>query len=426
MRKIIILIACLLCDTAIRAQITIEECVDKAMANYPAIVRYQLLDITESIDLADITTSWYPRITLYAQATGQNAVPSFPSALSNMVAQMGQNIEGLSKFQYQGGVEVSQSIWDGGASRKRKDMTRAQTALRKAALDVEMYAIRERVENIYFAILLTETQIERNRITHNLMLNNLQKLQAMLRKGTAMQADCDMLEARALTVAQSIARAQYAVKGYRQVLGLYTGEDMESATLMQPDMPAIPAGESMRPELNLFSAQTDANNMADQLWRTGLRPKIGAFVQAYYGYPGMNYFKSMVDRNPSLNLLAGVKFTWNFDSFYTRTNNNRRTGIMNREINADRDTFLFNTNLQRSSQMQAIEAMQAVMKEDDRIVELQANVRRAAESQLANGVIDITALLTKIADETAAALNAKCHEIQLLQEIYKLKYVLNR
>lgn len=426
MRKVILLIAGVLCFTSTRAQITIEECVEKAIANYPAIARYQLLDQTASIDLADITTSWYPRITLYAQATGQNAVPSFPAALSDMVAQMGQNIKGLSKFQYQGGVEVSQTIWDGGASSRRKDMSRSQSAVHKAALDVEMYAIRERVENLYFAILLTETQIERNRITHNLLLSNLDRLNAMLRNGTAMQADCDMLEARALTVAQGIARAQYAVKGYRQVLGLYTGEDMEAATLVQPDIPAIPAGEPQRPELTLFSAQTDANNMADQLWGTGLRPKIGAFVQAYYGYPGMNYFKSMIDRNPSLNMMAGVKFTWNFDSFYTHTNNTRRTEILNREIDTDRDTFLFNTNLQRSSQMQSIESLRAVMKEDERIVELQGNVRRAAESQLANGVIDITALLTKIADENEAVLNAKCHEIQLLQEIYKLKYVLNK
>ena len=66
------------------------------------------------------------------------------------------------------------------------------------------------------------------------------------------------------------------------------------------------------------------------------------------------------------------------------------------------------------------------MREDARIVELRAAVRRAAESQLENGVIDATALLTKITDEKLARLNASYHEIQFLQNIYKLKNTLNR
>lgn len=66
------------------------------------------------------------------------------------------------------------------------------------------------------------------------------------------------------------------------------------------------------------------------------------------------------------------------------------------------------------------------MKDDARIVSLRQNVRAAAESQLNNGVIDATALLTKITDENLARINSTYHEIQLLQSIYQLKYILNR
>ena len=66
------------------------------------------------------------------------------------------------------------------------------------------------------------------------------------------------------------------------------------------------------------------------------------------------------------------------------------------------------------------------MKEDSRIVELRANVRRAAEAQLENGVIDATALLSKITDENQARLASAYHEIQFIQSIYQLKYTLNR
>ena len=88
--------------------------------------------------------------------------------------------------------------------------------------------------------------------------------------------------------------------------------------------------------------------------------------------------------------------------------------------------FLFNTNLEAQSQIDRINELKAVMKEDDRIVELRTNVRKASESQLENGVIDATALLTKLTDEKTARLTASYHEIQLMQSIYQLKHILNK
>ena len=155
-------------------------------------------------------------------------------------------------------------------------------------------------------------------------------------------------------------------------------------------------------------------------------PQIGLFAQAYYGYPGYDYFENMMNRNPSFNILAGVKISWNIGAFYTKKNSNQKLKLAAGEISADRETFLFNTSLETQSQVDNINELKAVIKEDGRIVELRANVRRAAESQLDNGTIDATALLTKITDEKQARLNAAYHEIQLLQSIYKLKHTVNK
>ena len=73
-----------------------------------------------------------------------------------------------------------------------------------------------------------------------------------------------------------------------------------------------------------------------------------------------------------------------------------------------------------------IARLRSAVEDDDRIVELRQNVRRAAESQLDNGVIDATDLLRKITDETAAMLQRSTHEIELLQATYGLKTVLNQ
>ena len=155
-------------------------------------------------------------------------------------------------------------------------------------------------------------------------------------------------------------------------------------------------------------------------------PKVGFFAQTWYGYPGFDYFKSMMTRNLSFNIMAGVKVTWNIDAFYTKKNTARRTAVDTGNVMAEKETFLFNTGMQSVSQQEKISGLRSVMADDAKIIELRTNVRKAAESQLENGVIDATALLTKITDENQAKLTARFHEIQLIQEIYNLKYILNR
>lgn len=428
MKKLIAALAILTCRAiAPCAQtVTIEDCVSMAEANYPEVSKYALLEVTRDIDLGDINRSWLPRIDVYGQLTGQNVVPTFPETLTGVLNQMGQSVRGLGKIQYKIGADVTQPIWDGGASSARRDAARAGEAVSRGALDVELYAVRQRVESIYFAILLTDEQTAQSEVTYNLLLKNVETLQSMVRNGVAMQSDVDMVEAQALVVKQNITRARSAAAEYRKALELFTGRSLEGVDLVCPaaEMPATDT--CARPELQLFERRMSANRALDRLYDAALMPKVGFFAQAYYGYPGYNYFNSMMTRELSFNIMAGVKVTWNIDSFYTNGNNRRRTELSNLEVEADRDIFLFNNNIQSASQSQAIAGLRELMADDARIITLRANVRRAAESQLANGVIDTTALLGKITDEYLAQLTARLHEIQLIQEIYNLKYILNR
>lgn len=426
MKNIMTLLVALLTSLTAFAQVTIEECLAKAERNYPIIKKYRLLDETLDIDLGEINDSWLPRIGVSGQLTGQNVVPEFPKSLTGVLDQMGQSMKGLGKVQYKIGVDVAQNIWDGGISKARREAARSQYEVSKSAIDVEMYAVRQRVESIFFAILLTEEQIEQSEITLNLLQKNIEQLQSKVRNGVAMQSDADMVEAQALTLKQSIKQAKSAAEGYQDALALFIGESIKGMRLERPlaEMPL--SNENYRPELRLFDRQLQANETAQRLTDTSLMPKIGMFAQANYGYPGFDYFKSMMNRDLSFNILAGIKVSWNIDSFYSKGKNSRRTSVNALDINADRDVFLFNSNIQSTSQRETIKGLCNVMKDDARIIELRGNVRRAAESQLANGIIDATALLTKISDENIAHLNARFHEIQLIKEIYNLKYTLNQ
>ena len=408
------------------AQVTLEECVKLAQDNYPLIRKYDLLNQTKEVNLSDINKSWLPQINVYGQVTVQNEAPSFPEALAGIISQTGMSISGLNEWQYKIGADVNQNIWDGGVSKTGRNIVRAEDAERQAALDVQLYAIRKRVEDLYFGIILIEEQAEQTRNMQTLLQSNLDKLQTMFENGTAMQSDVDMVEAQYLTISQQLIQAKSTAKSYRKVLEIFTGISLVGQELVKPDATIPQDLLPARPELRHFEAQLQANEARNASITASTMPKIGLFAQVYYGYPGFDYFESMMNRDLSFNILAGVKVSWNIGAFYTKKNNRRKLRLSSDNIAVERDVFLFNTNMQTRSQLDHIDELKAVMEKNDRIVELRTNVRKAAESQLDNGVINATDLLTKLTDEKQARLNASYQEIQLIKSIYQLKYTLNK
>ena len=408
------------------AQVTLEECIALAEENYPIISKYDLLEQTKEVNLSNINKGWLPQINVYGQGTVQNDTPSLPESLTNIINQTGTNIAGLNEWQYRIGADISQNIWDGGTSKVHRKIERAEDAERQAAIDVQLYAVRERVEDLYFGILLMDAQIEQVKNMQLLLQSNLDKLRIMQSNGTAMQSDVDMVEAEYLGTVQQLTQVESASQSYRNVLGLFMGKSIVGQKLVKPEAFIPQDLMPSRPELKYFEKQLQTNEARNASITANMMPKIGLFAQLYYGYTGFDYFENMMNRNPSFNILAGVKLSWNIGALYNKKNDRMKLKLSSDNINVERDIFLFNINLQSRSQLDHIDELKAVIKNNDRIVELRTNVRKAAESQLDNGVIDATALLTKLTDEKQARLTAAYHEIQLLQSIYELKYTLNK
>src|SRR5574344_1065570 len=107
----------LLCTASLKAQTTasqelsLDECRALARKNYPEIKQYDLIRQSEQYTISNAGKSYLPQITLSGQATWQNEVPSFPSALGKMLAQSGMSMSGMDKKQYKVTLEVNQTIW---------------------------------------------------------------------------------------------------------------------------------------------------------------------------------------------------------------------------------------------------------------------------------------------------------------------------
>ena len=241
-----------------------------------------------------------------------------------------------------------------------------------------------------------------------------------------MQSDVDAIEAELLTARQTLGQVEASRASFRRMLEVFIGRPLTDETLTRPAMVEVASRTSARPELAMFDAQSNKLVAHRKAITTSVMPRFSAFAQGYYGYPGLDMFKSMVSSEWTLNAIVGVRMSWNIGAFYTQKNNLSKLDAAERQIAIQRDVFLFNTEMQTTQDADEIVRLRSVLEDDNRIVELRRSVRMAAESRLENGVIDATDLLRKIADETTATLSRSTHEIELLQATYRLKTTLNQ
>lgn len=426
MKRIALLCGCLLAGLSAGAQVTLDECRRLAREHYPEIRQYDLVRRTEEYTLSNARRAWLPQLSFAAQATWQTEVPSFPNALACMLAQQGIDMPGMNKDQYKAALELNQTLWDGGKSEADKRIARAEAAEQARSADVDLYALQGRVDNLFFGILLLDERIAQTRLTLDLLRSNLEKVRALQRNGVAMQSDADAVEAELLTVNQQLTQVTASRDSYRRMLEIFTGRPLDGERLERPDASEPRSMESSRPELALFDATADKLTVQERLVKAATRPRFGLFAQGYYGYPGMDYFQSMMSPDWSWNAMAGVKMSWNFGAYYTRKNSLAKLRTAKEQVEVQREIFLFNTRLQTAEESGDIARLRKALADDDRIVALRRSVREAAESKLRNGVIDTDDLLRKITDEAAAATARSAREIKLLKTIYELKHTINR
>lgn len=404
---------------------TLEACQQLACDHYPEIRQYDLIRQSEQYDLSNAARSWLPQVSFSAQATWQNRVPEFPSALSGMLDQAGVSLRGLDKDQYKVALEVNQTIWDGGQSQADRRVIEATADEHRQATEVDLYAVKGRVNDLYFGILLLEERLGQTDLTIALLQSNLDKVRSLVTNGVAMQTDADAVEAELLSVQQQRVQIEASRESYRRMLELFIGQRL-AERLERPELVEAVSGESARPELAWIDAQQERLAAQELSVKSATRPRFGVFAQGYYGYPGLDYFAGMVSTDWTWNALIGVKMSWNFGAYYTKKNRLSNLRVAQQQLDIQRDVFLFNTDLQVAEEQGNISRLRRALADDDRIVALRRSVREAAESKLRNGVIDTNDLLRKIIDEASARSARSLREVELLKAIYELKYTINR
>ena len=405
---------------------TLDDCQQAAEKNYPLIQQYGLIEKTTQLTVANIQKGWLPQVSAQAQATYQSDVTAWPSEMKAMMSGMGIDMRGLTKDQYRVGIDVQQTIYDGGVIGSQKRIAREQGKVQAAQNEVNIYNVRKRVNEMYFGLLLIDEQIKLNTDLQTLLAGNERKLESMTKRGTAAESDLQSVKAERLNAVQKGTELVSQKQMLQRMLSTFCG--IEINNIQKPQVKSDGrnlATGNQRPELKALDAQIGVLNAQEKALNAALMPKVGVFAQGFYGYPGLNMFEDMMRHKWSLNGLVGARVTWTIGALYTRKNDKAKLQLQRDMTESSREVFLFNNNLEQIQQNENIERYQKLMAHDGEIISLRQAVRKAAESKLAHGIIDVNDLVREINQENAACVQQSVHEIEMLKEIYDNKYTTN-
>ena len=401
-----------------RAQtVTLEECQTMARENYPAISRFSIIEQSKNYTLANANKAYLPQLSLEAKATYQSDVITIPLDMP------GIEIPVPDKDQYQIVAQANQIIWDGGKIAAKKEMIEAGAVGEEKTLETELYSLRERVNQLYFGILLVQEQLKQQVVMEEELQRNHDIVESYVENGIANQADLSTVKIEMLKAGQQRIQMESAQTAYLQMLSILIGNKISKETeFVKPSVSNDNSSVIIkRPELELFSAQEATIDAQTNELKSTIMPAIGAFVQGGYGKPGLNMLQNEFDAF----FLGGVKLSWNFGSLYTYKNSVRSNELKKLNIDTQRDTFTHNLNMQISQQQNEIEKYRKTMKDDEEIIRLQQQIKDAAEAKVENGAMTVSDMLKELTALEMAKQAKLLHEIQHINSIYTLKNTTN-
>lgn len=398
--------------------ITLDECQDLAQQNFPLAKQKNLIDESSKNNVSSVLTQYFPQVQINGQASYQSDVTRIE--LGNLPAQL-QNISfpKPSLDQYKVYADVAQTVYDGGMISNQRKLVNANNAVEKEKVAVEMYKLKDRINQTYFGILLMDEQLKQTDLLQNDLQTALDKVNVMVKNGVSLISNRQNLEAEMLKVKQTKDEVFIQRQSFVKVLSLLTGKEMDEKTVFAKPQIISKMENSTRPELNLITYQQNTLQIQNQQLTSLNIPKISLFAQGGYGKPGLNMFTDKFEPY----FVGGIRLNWQLSRFYTLSKDRNNLKVQEKSLELQKDIFNLNQQIAETQQNSEITKLQNKLKTDDEIVALRTDIKNTSKIQLENGVLTSADFIRDANAENQARQTKSLHEMQLLLAQYSLKWI---
>lgn len=392
------------------AQVHLDSCQAQALRNYPLINQYDLIAQSREFSLSNAGKSYLPQLDVTLIGGIIEGLPTI--TLPNQP----EPAEGT-EFHFITTLQLNQVIWDGGITKARKTIIEASSEIERAELEVSLYALEDRVNNLFFSILLINEQIAQLEILRSTLERNQKRVEVAVANGTAFKSDIDELKVEIINVNQRVDELIYNRVAYLQILSAMTGTNINpQEEFVRPELiKDYPNGEINRPELKLLNNRLTLLQAQNQIQKATLYPKIGIMGFASFVRPGVDFGTSQIENI----LVGGLSLNWSIGELYKNSNNKKLTEVNLSKVNLQRETFLFNTNLSLLQVGNELQKYESLITQDKEVLALKSSIRQSYDTKYENGVSTMSELLDKVNDESLARQQLVIHELQHLMKLYE-------
>lgn len=383
--------------------VNLDDCYRLARENYPRLPDAVRQEQISELKQKNIRSSWNPQLNLNGQATYQSEVTKVNIAIPGVTIAQPPN----DQFKFY--LDARQTIYDGGAIRANKSLEEANLAAEQQNLEVELYALHERINQLYFTILLMKENEAVLVAKRGILDERIKMMESMFRNGVITSRELDLLKAERLITDQQVGELHTERLSALGILGILTNQPFDDHTTLAEPLNTAQSSVIVRPELTYFELLGNKLDQNSQLLQRSRNPRVFGFGQAGYGRPGLNMLKNTVDSY----YLVGIGVTWNIIDWKQTGRSREILGVQKEMIGSQRAIFDQNLSIAMFKAKESIKKAEELLKIDDELVLLRTNIVKQSASQLENGTITSADYIVDLNALTQVSLNKKNHKIQL-------------
>lgn len=389
--------------------VSIIQCFREARENATLKPQLELVSEISALKIENTKATGLPALSAFGKASYQSDAVSVNLPIPGTP---GVGID-VNRFQYNVGLEADQKLYDGGIAGRTRQLEAAFVESDKNQVESDLYQLNERVTSYFFASLLFENSRKAIILKQELLKKRLEEMGSGVKNGVIKSSECDKISAELLSTKQQLIELDKNRAQMLSALKVLTGKNLpDSAHFFVPDSLSI-MPNAIRPEIRYFDSESDKLEKTIHLKSAQNLPKLYAFGQLGYSYPGLNMFKN----NSDYFYIVGAKLSWTILDWNQVKRENRMLLKQEEIIKTRRDDF--SRNLDISSQKEQIEQEKLLktIEMDYQIIDKRAAISAASASSLANGVITSSEYLEDLNNEIKARLDLENHKIQYQNSI---------
>lgn len=385
--------------------IDLFTCYRMVKTNAPQLRQQDINKEWYNIELKKITTANLPIVSGFGKATYQSDALSIEAA-----SPMAPSME-VSLFQYNVGVGIDQKLFDGGLTCIQKEIRRIENEINNLEAEAAIYKYYELANRYFFGTATLERSESVLQLRLATLAERYRVMESGVRNGFISPAELERVGAEMLATRQQVTEMRMAISQMDENLKTLTGlADTVVAVWLVPESISIPDSQQ-RYETMIFEQNRKYTESMIKIQGRRYTPRLSAFGQAGYSYPGLNMFEN----EAAAYYIVGMKLSWTIFDWQMADKEKKILNLHLKQI--DIAEAEFDRNLRMSSDAEIIQMrhIRQLIEEDIKIIESREKISRASGSALDNGTITTADYLADLNAETKARFDYEKHKIALAE-----------